>query len=559
MRTLIRATGAVFMACSFTMLGFLAGCGDDDAPGGATPDAGADADAKPDAEPTDQCPPLPEPECTAAKCTTDPDDPHVCVEGECVQMKSLDCPRVGGDLEGGNVVVIGASLAQSGPNKASGEGRINSLELAIKEVNAAGGIRDADKCKPPRTLAFVACDDQNREASPADNLESIDRIRGAEHLLQNLKVPVIVGGSTSGTTMDLAKNAAIPANAMLFAPSSTAISLTNPPDFNPSPGGTRLLWRTAPSDVVQSVALRAIFLQLESELKAANGGEPIKLALVTKSDTYGAGIAEAFKKGLEVNGAAPTEDSFLDVVYKENAAATEGVDPADAVAALSAFQPHIIVMAGTSEATDEIVRPFEAANPATKPMYAFADGQKKAELTALVDAADTKTPAPTDREGLRKRIRGTQPGVLTPLAQSFFNVAYKEAYGTDSVLAYGMAGTYDIGYLITYALTASKGAPVTGTDLAKNMALLVGGTSKIDVGKTSLSKGMEAMLKGEKVDFNGASGPLDFDVDLGEAPADYGVWCIKVDPNDDKRVFEEATGQIYDSTKAELDGAFTCP
>lgn len=565
MRSFVRSASATLIACSSLILGVLAACSDDDPKVVTANDAGNDANNSEETGPGDQCPPQPEPECTAAKCTTDPNDPQVCVEGKCVKMKSIDCPKVGGDLQGGNVVVVGVSLAQNGANKASGESRINSLELAIKEVNAAGGIRDADKCKAPRTLAYVACDDANIAGAPDGGADGgpgdpvVDRIRGAKHLIEDLKVPVIVGASTSGNTLDLAKNATVPGKVMQFAPSSTAIAITAPADFNASPDGTRLLWRAAPSDVVQSVVLQKMFAQVETEVKAKNGGAAIKLALVTKNDAYGKGIAQAFKSGLMINGAAPSGASFADIVYKTAPADPDGVLRADAAAELGTFQPDIVVMAGTSEATDDIMRPFEASNPAKKPIYILADGQKKPELTALVDPADAKTPAPADREGLRKRIRGTQPGVLTPLAQTFFNVAYKEAYGADSVLSYGMAGTYDIGYMVTYALTASKGAPVTGTDLAKNMALLTGGTQKIDVGSTGLSKGMEAMLKGEKIDFNGASGPLDFDVATGEAPSDYGIWCVKVDPNNNARVFEEATGQSYSASTSALTGTFSCP
>ena len=564
MRSFVRSASATLIAFSSVILGVLAACSDDDPKAVTTTDAGPDANNAQETGPGDQCPALPEPECTAAKCTTDPNDPQVCVEGKCVKMKSIDCPKVGGDLQGGNVVVIGVSLAQNGANQASGESRINSLELAIKEVNEAGGIRDADKCKAPRTLAYVACDDANIAGAPDGGADGgpgepvIDRIRGAQHLINDLKVPVIVGGSTSGTTLELAQKATMPGKVMQFAPSSTAIALTAPTDFNASPDGVRLLWRAAPSDVVQSIVLQKMFLQVETEVKANNGNAPIKLALVTKNDAYGKGIAEAFKNGLMVNGAAPNDTSFADIMYKTAPADADGIDRAAAATQLGTFQPDIVVMAGTSEATDDIMRPFEGTNPAKKPIYILADGQKKPELTALVDPADMKTPAPADREGLRKRIRGTAPGVLTPLAQTFFNVAYKGAYGADSVLSYGMAGTYDIGYMITYALTASKGAPVNGTELAKNMALLVGGTQKIDVGPTGLAKGMEAMLKGEKIDFNGASGPLDFDVATGEAPSDYGVWCVKVGSND-ARVFEEATGQSYSAVNGALTGTFSCP
>ncbi|MBX3200633.1 MAG: ABC transporter substrate-binding protein [Labilithrix sp.] len=544
--------------------GALLACSDDDGPSnGAGADAGVDG-AVSDLDSGVTCPPVATPACNAAKCTADLGEPALCMDGACVKLKSADCPRAGGDLTGANQVLIGALLAQNGSNAASGTSRINSIELAVKEINANGGIPDPDPCKAPRTLAYVACDDANlagdagADSGPVEPV--IDRTRAGKHLVEELKVAAVIGGSTSGNTLDIAKNTTIPAKVLQFAPSSTAISITAPTDFNASPDGTRLLWRAAPSDTVQSVVLQKIFLQVEAEVKAAGVVSP-KLALVTKNDAYGKGILGAFKAGLQVNGAPIPSANFAEYEYKTSAGDADGITQAAVVAELVTFAPDIIVMAGTSEATDGIMRPFETGDPATKPIYILADGQKKPELTALVSPTDTTLPtlpAPA-RDALRQRIRGTQPGVVTLLAQNFFNFGYKTAYGNDSVLAYGMAGSYDITYLLAYAIAATKGGAIDGTTLAKNMAFLVGGTNQISVGTVALSKGMTAMLAGEKVDFSGASGPLDFDLTTGEAPSDYSVWCVKVDPNNQQRVFEEAAGLSYSAKDQTLVGTFNCP
>ena len=223
---------------------FLLACSDDD-DGKATNagDAGADGlITSPDTGVT--CPPVETPACNAAKCTADLGEPAVCLAGTCVKLQSQDCPRSGGDLTGANQVVIGTLLAQNGTNGASGTARLNSIALAVKEINAGGGIPDPDPCKPRRTLVYVGCDDANLASDAgADAAPEIDRARAGKHLIEDLKVPVIIGGSTSGTTLDIAKNITVPAKVMQFAPSSTAISITAPTDFNASPDGTRLLWR----------------------------------------------------------------------------------------------------------------------------------------------------------------------------------------------------------------------------------------------------------------------------------------------------------------------------
>lgn len=536
--------------------GAVLACSDDEA-APASVDAGVEAAV---AETGARCDAVPEPTCTAAKCTAEAGEPAQCIGGACVKVKTADCQRIAGDFSGGNVIVLGALLAQNGANGGSGAARINSLELALKEINAAGGIGDPDPCKPSRTLALVACDDANLvgdagpDAGPdADAGMAIDRIRAARHLIDDLKVPVIVGGSTSGATLDIAKNATMPAKVMQFAPSSTAIAITTPADFNASPDGTRLLWRAAPSDVAQSAALQKLFLQLEDQVKAAGTPTP-RLALVTKNDAYGKGIESAFRNGLVVAGSPIPNANFIGIVYKTTPTDADGVEQAQAAADLTAFAPNIVVMAGTSEATTNILAAYEVPGAPTKPLYLLADGQKKPELTTLLDGKSE-----IDREDLRKRLRGTQPGVLTPLGQTFFNFTYKAAHGNESVLSYGMAGSYDIGYMLAYAIAATNGGPVDGTTIAKNMGLLTGGTGVLDVGPSSLPRGFESMRTGEKVDFNGASGALDFDVATGEAPSDYGVWCVKVDPNSSKTTFEEATGLSYDAKAQKVSGTYSCP
>ena len=545
-----------------TAQGLLIACSDDPEAGPANPDSGADAPVV-QTEAATNCPAPAPRTCTAAKCTQDLGEPATCVANACVKLKTPDCQRVGGAITSDDAVYLGVLLAQSGVNRLSGVARANSIELAVTEVNAAGGIPDPDKCKPTRKLAFVACDDVNlvgdagADADAAATPNVIDRVRAGKHLTDDLKVSAVVGGSTSGNTLDIAKNVTIPARTLQFAPSSTAISITAPTDFNASPDGTRLLWRAAPSDVAQSIALQKIYADLEAAAKTAGVASP-KLALVTKNDAYGKGIAAAFKAGLMVNGTAVPNANFVDIVYKTTPADVDGVLRSDVVTQLTTFAPNIVVMAGTSEATDDIVRPYESVGHATLPTYLFADGLKKAELALLLDPADTKLPKAADPAALRARIRGTQPGSVTPLAQQFFNFGYKGAYGNDSVLSYGMAGSYDIAYMLVYTIAAAKGGPVDGTSLAKNMALLVGGTQVVDVGAASLPKGLEAMRKGEKVDFNGASGPLDFDIATGEAPSDYSIWCVKIDPNSTKAIFLESTGVSYSAKDSKLIGTFSC-
>src|SRR5262249_29107332 len=130
--------------------------------------------------------------------------------------------------------------------------------------------------------------------------------------------------------------------------------------------------------------------------------------------------------------------------------------------------------------------------------------------------------------GLGPRVRGTTPFTTSPLATAFFT-RYAAAYPgpPTPTLLFGMAGAYDIVYLLAYATVAELGKPVTGATLNDGMKAVVGGTTKIDVGPNGLSTAFQVLSSGNKIDFSGASGPLDFDVTTGEAPSDVDIWCVK--------------------------------
>ena len=61
----------------------------------------------------------------------------------------------------------------------------------------------------------------------------------------------------------------------------------------------------------------------------------------------------------------------------------------------------------------------------------------------------------------RQSIRGSVPGVVTPLAQDFYNLRYKTAY-PDTPLTFGMAGAYDATYMFAYVMAALSKANPTG-------------------------------------------------------------------------------------------------
>ena len=118
-------------------------------------------------------------------------------------------------------------------------------------------------------------------------------------LAEVVRVPAIVGPAFSGVTTTVAKEVTIPRNVLVISPSATSPSLTDLQDNG-------LVWRTAPSDVLQAKAMvLAVQDFVEPEVRATYmiaAGSPIRVAVVHKGDTYGAGLGNALFKTLKFNG-----------------------------------------------------------------------------------------------------------------------------------------------------------------------------------------------------------------------------------------------------------------
>ena len=97
--------------------------------------------------------------------------------------------------------------------------------------------------------------------------DSASASRAATHLVDRVRVPVILGAGASGTTLTVAQEVTIPKGVLLFAPSATSPALTTLQDNG-------LVWRSAPSDALQAVALVDAMESMEARYRAENAVAP---------------------------------------------------------------------------------------------------------------------------------------------------------------------------------------------------------------------------------------------------------------------------------------------
>lgn len=462
----------------------------------------------------------------AASCTTNKE----CIDGAggqaaicrkdtktCVKVTSPDCAKVftingegkvitdAAAVENDDTVLIGSLTALQGSNQLKGEARVNAVELALSEFVARGGVTVGTKSRP---VAVLSCNDI--DANPSDGGGDPAVVRSSRHLVSEVGVAAIVGGGNSGTTTSALKEITAKGS-LLIAPSATATGLTANPDKN------GLFFRTAPSDVLQAIPLVSLIKDVEGT------GANKKLVLLSKGDAYGQGLRDQIVETLTFNG-TKLSDPANNAFYTPLEYSTSSTfDFSTQVSQVIQKAPNIVVVLGTNEAVDKLVKPIDAGwTTGPRPTFIVSDGLKAESLQNAIRDDDAASPT----SPLRTRVRGTAPGRRNSITDSFairYNSRFSSATGGSST--FGTAGAYDAAYLILHALGTIGDAQVTGASVAAGIRKISKkGGQQVEVGPNGIDTARPLLKSGADVDLNGASSPLDFDA-AGESIADIEVWC----------------------------------
>ncbi|MDP1877129.1 MAG: ABC transporter substrate-binding protein [Actinomycetota bacterium] len=206
----------------------------------------------------------------------------------------------------GTLLPITGSLAFLGPPEVAG------VQLAIKDIEEAGGIPGFD--------AIVLEEGDSGDTSTDTATQTVNRLLGKD-------VDVIIGAASSGvtlSTLDL-----VTSNGVLqISPANTSPELTTAPDRG-------LYWRTAPSDVLQGAFVGSLVLQ----------DGYTKVAIMSLQDSYGDGLNANVTKAITEGGGEVVAND----VYDPKAA-----DFSADVAKIKAAGPEAIVLIGFDESAQII-------------------------------------------------------------------------------------------------------------------------------------------------------------------------------------------------------------
>ncbi len=348
-------------------------------------------------------------------------------------------------------LTIGTLLPETGQLAFLGPPMVEGVNMAIRDINEAGGVLGSD-------VTLITGDDGT---DPDVANQTVDRLVGSEG------VNSIVGAAASGITRQVVDKIT-GAGILQCSPSNTAADLSGA-------GQDGLYYRTAPSDDLQGPTL--------GEYVIDDGFSNV--AVIVRADEYGVGFGDTVVAALEDGGAT--------VVYHES------YDPAatnfDAeIQAISAENPDAIVLISFEEGVQIIQAMIEAGiGPDAQPIY-IADGLATGDLGELIDPADP---------GVAFGIRGSQPSASPENGAAFFPDAFAEfAPDVDAIYS---AQAYDCA--ITMALAAQAAGSADPAAMRDALSDVTSGGTVC----TTFAECKELLDDGEDIDYDGASGPLDFD------------------------------------------------
>jgi ABC-type branched-subunit amino acid transport system substrate-binding protein len=360
-------------------------------------------------------------------------------------------------------VKIGAIMSTTGPLQVFGEAGLRGIQLAIDEVNEAGGVLG-------QQIELVAADDATNPQVGVDAAQRIVNVDG---------VVGIVGALSSGVTIPIATTVSATAGVPQISTASTSPVITTLEDNG-------FLFRTTPHDALQGEVLADV----------VSGQGIDKVAVVYVNNDYGKGLADAFAESYEGEVSAS-------VAYEERQASYRG----ELSRAADGDPDALILLAYPG---DGIPMLRQALEEGFFERFVFADGMKATEVAeavgnALDGAFGTSPSGDPEAEAAKlfREIYEGRHGELPP--QPFIDTAYDATMLM--ALAIEKAGSTE-GAAIRDALHEVANPP--------GETILPG----------EFAKAKELLGAGQDVNYEGAGGSQDFD-EAGDVPGTYSHWAIK--------------------------------
>ncbi|MGC4173905.1 ABC transporter substrate-binding protein [Demequina sp.] len=371
-------------------------------------------------------------------------------------------PAPGGDGDG-SALTIGTLLPQTGSLAFLGPPEIAGVDLAIKDINEAGGVNGQD-------VSVVHTDSSDAD-NPTVASTSVDK-------LISDGVGAIIGAASSTVSLNVVDTIAA-ASIVQISPANTSTALS---------GYSPFYFRVAPPDTIQGNVMGKLLL--------ADGKKNISILVF--NDDYGTSLRDVVQETVEPEGATitygkagqefdPKETDFDTIV----ANALEG-------------NPDALLIIAFDQTKGIVPKVIEAGYPATN-IYMVdgntADYSKDFDPGVLEGAKGT-IPGAFPAEDFQERLNSVAPEPLTSFA-----------YGPES---------YDSAILV--ALAAQKAGATDGASIQANMAAVSGATGGEEC--STYADCLALLNEGKEIAYKTIAGSGAFNDDNDPSSAFIGIYTF---------------------------------
>jgi ABC-type branched-subunit amino acid transport system substrate-binding protein len=370
-----------------------------------------------------------------------------------------------------STITLGGLLSQTGGLSTIGEEELRAAQLAIDEINAAGGVLGSD--------LVLHNEDEGSERQRVP-------LVAADLVSQN--VPAIIGSIASGSTISTAA-ITIPSEVVLISGASTSPEITTLQDND-------TVFRTCPSDTHQGALLA------ERALKSGF----TSVGVLWIPDAYGMGLSQSFVQSFEAKGGTVP----FSMMYTENQLSYMDL-LTQAFAATP--RPQAIVLVAYPVDGAQIVQDYLSAFSGQQTFWFFTNATEDTSFVSAVGPSN-----------FTFKHEGTGPGMPgTPQSAAFAN-AFVVKYGVNADPGTYSANVYDAVYLI--ALAMQMGGKADSATLKTNLRAAAD-NSGMTIGPGQWAQALAAITSGAHVGYVQSSGSVGLDGNGDPVSASYSLWQVQ--------------------------------
>ncbi len=364
-------------------------------------------------------------------------------------------------------IKIGLLLPQTGDLGGDDQYMGNAARLAASEINDVGGLLD----KEIKLIFKDTGTDSAKAATAATKVISEDH------------VIAIIGGDASSEALAIAP-VAISNNVVQIAVGATSPEYTNLDDNN-------YCWRTPPSDAFQGKAL-AKYLKP----KYSTAG------IIYIDNSYGKGLKNAFKTAFGL------DKILIEVAFPENPGT--GFSYKLVIDSVLATNPDMVFVIAYYKSGASIINTLITENHTTDNWYGSEALKNNDFLTEAGNSANG--------------LNGVAPLISAGKSANFFRTNFINIYGEQTFDALWGGYTYDAMALLGLAI---KKAGEYTPNAIKNALSEISNPPGDTIYAGEWEKAFNILDNGGEINYQGASGDIDFDQNGDVTDTRYEIWEIQ--------------------------------